>query len=120
MKQYIIFAARNCRSSELKFAKRALIKLPGSKLVRSISREDLTLALINSQNGFTDIMKNEQFEKLNMSYNLAFDYLFAHQNELKSPIFIAHDHILVGTNDEVVRSFIPAEIRKARRELNCL
>lgn len=88
-----------------------------------ITKKDILKMLENSENGFEDIIsrRSKVFTQNNldidsMSFNELVDFIIKHPSILKRPIIIDEKKFQVGYNDEEIRMFIPAEIRK---ELMC-
>lgn len=84
-----------------------------------ITREDIMQMLENTEEGFEDIIstRSKVFaeSKLNledMKFNELVDFIIKNPSVLKRPIIIDDHKMQVGYNDEEIRTFIPAHIRR--------
>ena len=84
-----------------------------------LKRSDILAILDNSLNGFEDIIstRSKVFTESNlniddMKFNELIDFIIEHPSILKRPIIIDDRNIQVGYNDEEIRTFIPAEVRR--------
>ncbi len=84
-----------------------------------IKRDDILAMLENTENGFEDIIstRSKVFLESNldleeMKFNELVDFIIANPSILKRPIIIEDKKLQVGYNDEEIRTFIPAEVRR--------
>lgn len=84
-----------------------------------ITREDIVSMLENSYNGFEDIIstRSKAYQEagvdiFDMKFNELVDFIIKNPSVLKRPIIIEDNKLQVGYNDEEIRTFIPAHIRR--------
>lgn len=75
--------------------------------------------LENTENGFEDIIstRSKAFQNLNvsiddMTYNELVDFIINNPSVLRRPIIVDDRKMQIGYNDDEIRAFIPAELRK--------
>ncbi len=83
-----------------------------------LTREDIMKMLINSENGFEDIisLRSKVFKELNvdieaMNLQELITFIIDHPSILKRPIIVTDKDIQVGYNEEDITLFLPPEIR---------
>ena len=84
-----------------------------------LTREDIYKMLINSENGFEDIIstrskiiKENNIDFDSMKVSEAVDFIIANPTVLKRPIIVAPEDMQVGYNNEDISIFLPQELRK--------
>jgi len=81
-------------------------------------REDIYKMLMNSENGFEDIIstRSNAFKEMNvdlnkMKTNELIDFIVQNPSVLKRPIIVTDYEIQVGYNDDDIELFLPPELR---------
>lgn len=98
------------------------------KKVKEVSKEDLFQILLLSENGFSDILKNnkktnKRSEKLlrecqELCFNEAINFVLEHLDLLRCPLIFDAHKLMIGFNDEEIRQFLPQSYRRLKsREL---
>lgn len=91
-----------------------------------LTKEDIRLMLKNTENGFEDIISTRS--KYIMENNIDIDSLKVSELEkliienpsiLRRPIIVEDNKLQVGYNEDDIRVFIPAELRKILMTLDC-
>lgn len=91
-----------------------------------LTKEDIRLMLKNTENGFEDIISTRS--KYIIENNIDVDSLKVSELEklimenpsiLRRPIIVEDNKLQVGYNEEDIRVFIPAELRKILMSLDC-
>lgn len=91
-----------------------------------LTKNDIRLMLKNTENGFEDIISTRS--KYIMENNIDIDSLKVSELEkliienpsiLRRPIIVDDNKLQVGYNEEDIRVFIPAELRKILMTLDC-
>lgn len=84
-----------------------------------ITKDDIIKMLNNSENGFEDLIstRSKVFTESNldidsMKFNDLVSFIIENPSILKRPIIIDERRIQVGYNDEEIRTFIPASVRR--------
>lgn len=97
---------------QIKFTEKNLFTEP-------ITRQDIKIMLENTENGFEDIIstRSKAFQNLNvsiddMTYNELVDFIINNPSVLRRPIIVDDRKMQIGYNDDEIRAFIPAELRK--------
>jgi regulatory protein spx len=94
------------------------------KKIKELSKEDLSQILSLSEEGFSDILKNNirmnsQTEKLlrkckALSFNEALAFLLEHRELLRLPLIFDTHRLMIGFNDDEIRQFIPQSYRRMK------
>lgn len=83
-----------------------------------LTKDDIFKMLINSENGFEDIIStrskiikenNINFDKMKMSEVI--DFIINNPSVLKRPIIVANQDMQVGYNSDDISIFLPQELR---------
>lgn len=89
-----------------------------------LTREDIYKMLINSENGFDDIIstrskiiKENNIDLDSMKVSEAIDFIIANPTVLKRPIIVTPDDMQVGYNNEDISLFLPEEFRRLDCEI---
>lgn len=91
-----------------------------------LTKSDIRLMLKNTENGFEDIISTRS--KYIIENNIDIDNLKVSELEkliidnpsiLRRPIIVEDNKLQVGYNEEDIRVFIPAELRKILMKLDC-
>lgn len=91
-----------------------------------LTKSDIRLMLKNTENGFEDIISTRS--KYIMENNIDIDSLKVSELEkliienpsiLRRPIIVEDNKLQVGYNEDDIRVFIPAELRKILMTLDC-
>lgn len=97
---------------QIKFTEKNLFTEP-------ITKQDIKIMLENTENGFDDIIstRSKAFQNLNvsiddMTYNELVDFIINNPSVLRRPIIVDDRKMQIGYNDDEIRAFIPAELRK--------
>ena len=97
---------------QIKFTEKNLFTEP-------ITKQDIKIMLENTENGFEDIIstRSKAFQNLNvsiddMTYNELVDFIISNPSVLRRPIIVDDRKMQIGYNDDEIRAFIPAELRK--------
>lgn len=95
------------------------------KRIELINRSDLLHILSLSENGFSDILKSSRGSGTRIhkvreiikhsNFEEAVDCLINHQDIIKVPIIFDDQSLVVGYNNESIRTFIPKNYRKSER-----
>lgn len=96
------------------------------KRLRSMSREDLFQILVLSEEGFCDILKNEQKagrrenewirECQAQTFNEGLEFILEHLEVLRLPIIFDQQRLMVGFNAEEIRVFVSKSYRRLQLE----
>lgn len=94
------------------------------KKIKEMSKEDLSQILFLSEEGFSDILKNNirmnsQTEELlrkckALSFNEALVFLLEHRELLRLPLIFDTHRLMIGFNDDEIRQFIPQSYRRMK------
>lgn len=126
IKIYTSPSCLSCRKVKRYFTKYNIPFVEKNILHTQLTKEDIFRMLVNSENGFEDIIslrskvfkeQNIQLEK--MKINELVEFIIANPTILKRPIIVTDNEIQVGYNDDDITLFLPPELRE--RECNmCL
>lgn len=94
------------------------------KKIKEMSKENLSQILFLSEEGFSDILKNNirmnsQTEELlrkckALSFNEALAFLLEHRELLRLPLIFDTHRLMIGFNDDEIRQFIPQSYRRMK------
>lgn len=93
------------------------------KKIDQISQKDLFQILLLSEKGFLDILKKEKtdfcYGKLlqgfqNLTFNEAIDFLSKHSELLRTPIIFDSTKLVIGFNEDEIRTFLSQNYRKLK------
>lgn len=93
------------------------------KKIDQISKKDLFQILLLSEKGFLDILKKEKttscYGKLlqecqNLTFNEALNFLLNHFELLRTPIIFDSTKLVIGFNDDEIRTFLSQNYRKLK------
>lgn len=108
-----------CRKVKKYFKEHNIIYQEKSIITDSLKREDIYKMLVNSTNGFDDIIssRSKVFKECNiklddLSISQLIDFIVAHPTVLKRPIILNDYELQVGYNDEDITLFLPPELRE--------
>lgn len=117
-----VYTTNSCSSCKkaIKWLNDHLIKFTEKNLfTEPITRQDIKIMLENTENGFEDIIstRSKAFQNLNvsiddMTYNELVDFIINNPSVLRRPIIVDDRKMQIGYNDDEIRAFIPAELRK--------
>ena len=99
------------KDHNIKFVEKNILQTP-------LTRDDIYKMLIQSENGFDDIisMRSKVFKEKNinlddMNLNQLIDFIIENPSILKRPIIISDLDLQVGYNAEEISLFLPPELR---------
>lgn len=126
IKLYTSPSCLSCRKVKKYFNKYNIPYVEKNILHNKLSRDDIFKMLVNSENGFEDIisLRSKVFKETNvdlesMKIHELVDFIVDNPTILKRPIIVTDDEIQVGYNDDDITLFLPQELRE--RECNfCL
>lgn len=91
-----------------------------------LTKEDIRLMLKNTENGFEDIISTRSKYLLennidieSMKFSELEQLIIDNPSILRRPIIVEDNKLQVGYNEEEIRVFIPADLRKYLMNLNC-
>lgn len=119
IKLYTSPSCSSCRKVKKYFQKYNIEFTEKNILSTPLHREDIFKMLINSENGFEDIIstRSKVFKELNvdietMKIHDLINFIVANPSVLKRPIIVTDYEIQVGYNDDDIELFLPQEIRE--------
>lgn len=125
IKLYTSPSCSSCRKVKKYFKQYNIDYVEKNILTTPLTRDDIFKMLINSENGFEDIIstrsnifKEKGQEIDSMKMHDLIDFIVANPSVLKRPIIVTDYEIQVGYNDDDIEIFLPKEIRE-RECLNC-
>lgn len=126
IKLYTSPSCLSCRKVKKYFDKYNIKYVEKNILHTRLTRDDIFNMLVNSENGFEDIVspRSKVFKEANVDFNSMtihelVDFIIDHPTILKRPIIVTENDLQVGYNDDDITLFLPPEIRD--RECNfCL
>jgi regulatory protein spx len=99
------------KDHNIKFVEKNILQTP-------LTRDDIYRMLIQSENGFDDIisMRSKVFKEKNinlddMNLNQLIDFIIENPSILKRPIILSDLDLQVGYNAEDISLFLPPELR---------
>lgn len=108
----------SCRKVKKYFQKYNIEFVEKNIFTNKISREDIFRMLVNSENGFEDIIstRSKIFKESNidiegMKTADLIDFIIANPSILKRPIILTEYDLQVGYNDDDITLFLPPELR---------
>ena len=126
IKLYTSPSCSSCRKVKKYFKKYNIEYVEKNILTTPLTRDDIFKILINSENGFEDIIstrsniykeKAQEIEK--MKIHELIDFIIENPSILKRPIIVTDYEIQVGYNDDDIELFLPREIRERECD-NCI
>ena len=91
-----------------------------------LTKEDIRLMLKNTENGFEDIISTRSkyiiennVDIENMKVSELEKLIMENPSILRRPIIVEDNKLQVGYNEDDIRVFIPAELRKILMTLDC-
>lgn len=125
IKLYTSPSCSSCRKVKKYFKQYNIDYVEKNILTTPLTRDDIFKMLINSENGFEDIIstrsnvfKEKGQEIETMKIHDLIDFIVANPSVLKRPIIVTDYEIQVGYNDDDIELFLPQEIRE-RECMNC-
>lgn len=125
IKLYTSPSCSSCRKVKKYFKQYNIDYIEKNILTTPLSKDDIFKMLINSENGFEDIIstrsnifkeKGKEIEK--MKIHDLINFIIENPSVLKRPIIVTDYEIQVGYNDDDIELFLPPEIRNRECE-NC-
>lgn len=125
IKLYTSPSCSSCRKVKKYFKQYNIEYVEKNILTTPLTKDDIFKMLINSENGFDDIIstrsnifkeKGAEIEKMKM-HDLI-EFIINNPSVLKRPIIVTDYEIQVGYNDDDIELFLPQEIRD-RECVNC-
>lgn len=108
----------SCRKVKKYFKDHKINYIEKNIIQTPLLREDIYKMLIQSENGFEDIisMRSNVFKENNvnleeMNTNQLIDFIIENPTILKRPIIISDYDLQVGYNEEDISLFLPPELR---------
>lgn len=124
IKVYTAPTCSSCRKVKKYFDTFHIDYIEKNILGTKLTREDIYKMLINSENGFEDIIstrskiiKESNIDFNNMKVSEVVDFIIENPTILKRPIIVAPDDIQVGYNNDDISLFLPEEFRKLDCEI---
>lgn len=125
IKLYTSPSCSSCRKVKKYFKQYNIEYVEKNILTTPLTRDDIFKMLINSENGFDDIISirsniyKENYKKIEkMKIHDLIDFIIENPSVLKRPIIVTDYEIQVGYNDDDIELFLPREIRE-RECVNC-
>ena len=119
IKLYTSPSCLSCRKVKKYFNKYNIPYVEKNILHNKLSREDIFKMLVNSENGFEDIIslrskvfKESSVDLESMKIHELVDFIVDNPTILKRPIIVTDDEIQVGYNDDDITLFLPQELRE--------
>ncbi len=119
IKIYTSPSCLSCRKVKRYFTKYNIPFVEKNILHTKLTKEDIFRMLVNSENGFEDIisLRSKVFKEQNidlgtMKINELVDFIIANPTILKRPIIVTDNEIQVGYNDDDITLFLPPELRE--------
>ena len=124
IKVYTAPTCSSCRKVKKYFDSFHIDYVEKNILGTKLTREDIYKMLINSENGFEDIIstrskiiKENNIDIENMKVSEVIDFIIENPTVLKRPIIVAPDDMQVGYNNDEISLFLPEEFRKLDCEI---
>lgn len=118
IKVYTAPSCSSCRKVKKYFNEFHIDYVEKNILATPLSRDDIFKMLVNSENGFEDIistrskiMKENNINLDSMKMNEVIDFIIANPTILKRPIIVDEDDLQVGYNTDDISIFLPQELR---------
>lgn len=119
---YTAPSCQSCRKVKKYFNEFNIDYVEKNILATPLTKDEIFKMLVNSENGFDDIIstrskiiKNNNLDLDNMTMNEVIDFIINNPSILKRPIIVANEEIQVGYNDDDISLFLPEEFR----DLDC-
>ncbi|MCU7666803.1 ArsC/Spx/MgsR family protein [Bacillus thuringiensis] len=111
-----LYIKSSCQSSRktVHFFNQNGIEYKATKLQKDgISKADLKKILFYTENGIEDILTKNSFEIVeHMSTEEFYDFIVDNPTALRTPIMLQRGQLLVGFNEDDIRTFLPRRIKK--------
>ena len=121
LKVYTAPSCQSCRKVKKYFNEYNIEYVEKNIFVTPLTKEEIYKMLVNSENGFDDIIstrskviKDKGFNIEKMTINEVIDFIIENPSILKRPIIVATEEIQVGYNDDDISLFLPEELRCAK------
>lgn len=118
IKVYTAPSCSSCRKVKKYFNEFHIDYVEKNILATPLTRDDIFKMLINSENGFEDIistrskiMKENNIDLDNMKMHEVIDFIISNPTVLKRPIIVDDDDLQVGYNTDDISIFLPQELR---------
>lgn len=125
IKVYTTPSCSSCRKVKKYFTENDIPFVEKNIINTPLTREDVFKMLVNSENGFEDIIstrskvfKDQKIDVNKMTIHELVDFIIANPTVLRRPIIMTTDEIQVGYNDDDITLFLPPELRE-RECQNC-
>ena len=119
IKVYTSPSCLSCRKVKRYFTKYNIPFVEKNILHTKLTKDDIFRMLVNSENGFEDIIsiRSKVFKEQNidleaMKINELIEFIIANPTILKRPIIVTDNEIQVGYNDDDITLFLPPELRE--------
>ncbi|MDD4213071.1 MAG: Spx/MgsR family RNA polymerase-binding regulatory protein [Bacilli bacterium] len=119
IKIYTSPSCLSCRKVKRYFVKYNIPFVEKNILHTKLTKEDIFRMLVNSENGFEDIisLRSKVFKEQNinlesMKINELVEFIIVNPTILKRPIIVTDNEIQVGYNDDDITLFLPPELRE--------
>ncbi|PGP12633.1 hypothetical protein COA01_32980 [Bacillus cereus] len=111
-----LYIKSSCQSSRktVHFFNQNGIEYNVTKLQKDgISKTDLKKILFHTENGISDILTKNCFEDVeHMSTEEFYDFIVDNPTALRTPIILQASKLIVGFNEDEIRTFLPRRIKK--------
>lgn len=118
IKIYTSPSCLSCRKVKQYFKKHHIDYIETNIINNKLKREDIFKMLVNSENGFEDIIsvRSKAFTEAtvdfdDMTINEMIDFIIDNPTILKRPIIVTDKSLQVGYNDDDITMFLPPELR---------
>ena len=118
LKLYTAPSCQSCRKVKKYFKDYNIDYVEKNILVTKLTKEEIYKMLVNSENGFDDIIstrskivKENNLDLESMTMKEVIDFIINNPSILKRPIIVASEEIQVGYNDDDISLFLPEELR---------
>lgn len=119
IKLYTSPSCSSCRKVKKYFQQYNIDYVEKNILSTPLTRDDIFKMLMNSENGFEDIIstrsnvfKEKGKDITTMKIHELIDFIVENPSILKRPIIVTDYEIQVGYNDDDIELFLPPEIRE--------
>jgi len=125
LKIYTAPSCLSCRKVKKYFKEHNIEYVEKNILQTPLVRDDIYRMLIQSENGFEDIisMRSKIFKEKNvnleeMNLNELIDFIIANPTILKRPIIVSDLDLQVGYNADDITLFLPPELRECSERVD--
>ena len=123
---YISPSCQSCRKTIKWFDEHKIPYTLFNIISQKLTREDIFRMLKNTENGFDDIIStrskpfmDNDLDMDNMKTSELVEFIINNPTVLKRPIIVSNDIVEVGYNADDIRAFIPPEMRKFNKMIDC-